>query len=171
MLRQTLKVAYGLFQICGARSHPELSSSMALILLVPEVHLRGAVEDRDLGALEAFHFLIFTLPVSVAGAPRTGPAVRGPGREGRRQGLAPSLRAVGTAIPDTRFPLVSFSYFNSSVCASSARAPRASWCPLTGPFYGNYGNSDSDNKIVFTVSMLLAFPILSHSILIMPFEM
>lgn len=59
MLRHTLKV------VCGVRSPPALSSSMALIPLVPEAHPQGAVVgDRYLGTREAFHFLSFTLVVS-----------------------------------------------------------------------------------------------------------
>lgn len=88
MLRHTLKV------VCGVRSHPALSSSMALIPLVPEAHLRGAVVDRYLGTLEAFHFLSFTLLVS--GGEKAGP------------------RAIPESCQHSHsrhtFPLVSFSY-------------------------------------------------------------
>lgn len=98
--------------------------------------------------------------------------MRGDGREGRRQGPpAPSPKAVGTAVPDTH-SLVFFLILNSSVCASLKHTPGASWCPLAGPFCGNYNNSaDGDNKMVFTVSVVHAFPLLSHSVPVVPFEM
>lgn len=49
--------------------------------------MRGGMEDRYLGALEAIHFLVFTLLVGGAGALRTSTDVGVPGREGRRQSL------------------------------------------------------------------------------------